>query len=141
MHRERPRQSAKRRRVSILEHGIREPLQGVDSREVRILLNGFKRYRCARKLGIEVVPYESLGDDEAFGIIQLIRIANARSLGMLEQARLIDELRSAHKMAVAEIATLLERSPSWVSISEQFQNSCFRISPSVRLRLTLSLNT
>jgi hypothetical protein len=102
--------------VSILEHGIREPLQGVDCGEVRILLNGFKRYRCARKLGIEVVPYESLGDDEAFGLIQLIRIANARSLGMLEQARLIDELRSAHKMAVSEIATLLERSPSWVSM-------------------------
>jgi len=73
---------------SIVEHGIREPLQGVDSGDGRILLNGFKRYRCAKKLGLGMVPYVSLGCDEAFGIIQLIRIANSRSLSMLEQAKL-----------------------------------------------------
>jgi hypothetical protein len=102
--------------ASIVEHGIREPLQGVDSGEVRILLNGFKRYRCARKLGLAMVPYVSLGCDEAFGIIQLIRIANSRSLSMLEQAKLIDELRSVHAMSVPEIARLLERSNGWVSM-------------------------
>jgi hypothetical protein len=102
--------------ASMVEHGIREPLQGVDSGKVRILLNGFKRYRCARKLGLGMVPYVSLGCDEAFGIIQLIRIANARSLGMLEQARLIDELRNVHAMSVPEIARLLERSNGWVSM-------------------------
>jgi len=102
--------------VSISEHGIREPLQGVDLDECLILLNGFKRYRCAKKLGIGIVPYSSLGSDEVFGIIKLIRIANAKSLTMLEQARLIDELRSAHKMSVSEIATLLEKSKSWVSM-------------------------
>jgi hypothetical protein len=102
--------------ASMVEHGIREPLQGVDSGKVRILLNGFKRYRCARKLGLGMVPYVSLGCDEAFGIIQLIRIANSRSLGMLEQARLIDELRNVHGMSVPEIARLLERSNGWVSM-------------------------
>lgn len=102
--------------ASIVEHGIREPLQGVDSGAARILLNGFKRYRCARKLGLAMVPYVSLGCDEAFGIIQLIRIANSKSLSMLEQARLIDELRSVHGMSVSEIARLLERSNGWVSM-------------------------
>jgi len=101
---------------SIVEHGIREPLQGVDSGDGRILLNGFKRYRCAKKLGLGMVPYVSLGCDEAFGIIQLIRIANSRSLSMLEQAKLIDELRSVHAMSVSEIARLLERSNAWVSM-------------------------
>lgn len=101
---------------SIVEHGIREPLQGVDSGDARILLNGFKRYRCARKLGLAMAPYVSLGCDEAFGIIQLIRIANSRGLSMLEQARLIDELSSVHAMSVSEIARLLERSNGWVSM-------------------------
>lgn len=101
---------------SIVEHGIRDPLQGVDTGEVRILLNGFKRYRCARKLGVSMVPYVSLGSDEAFGIIELIRIANSRSLGMLEQARLIDELKTVHAMSVSEIARLLEKSNGWVSM-------------------------
>lgn len=106
--------------ASILEHGIREPLQGVDSNStqerIRILLNGFKRYRCARKLDIKIVPYYSLGNDEALGIINLLRIANSKSLTTLEQAKLIDELKNIHKMSIPEIAKLLEKSTGWVGM-------------------------
>jgi hypothetical protein len=102
--------------ASILTNGIRDPLQGVDRKGDRILLDGFKRYRCARKLNIAIVPYVSLGDDEACGIIELIRISNARGLSILEQARLIDELKSVHRMSTADIARLLEKSASWVSV-------------------------
>ena len=35
---------------SISDYGLREPLEGVDAAGRRILLNGFKRYRCAKKL-------------------------------------------------------------------------------------------
>jgi len=38
----------------ILENGIQDPLQGVDNKDTRILLNGFKRLRCAQKLGIAI---------------------------------------------------------------------------------------
>ncbi len=102
--------------ISILENGIRDPLQGVDRDGSRILLDGFKRYRCARKLNMGIVPYTSLGDDEAYGIIELLRASNAKGLSMLEQARLIDELKSVHGMSVAEIAVLLEKSKAWVSV-------------------------
>lgn len=101
---------------SISECGIRDPLEGVDKEDVRILLNGFKRLRCAKKLGLGFVPYCSLGSDEVEGIIQLIRISNTKSLSILEQARLIDELRSVHKMSVVELARMVERSKSWVSM-------------------------
>ena len=110
--------------TSILENGIREPLQGVDidtpesteSLESRILLNGFKRYRCAKKLSIDIVPYSSLGNDEAFGIITLLRIANSKNLTILEQAKLIDELNKVHKLSVDQMAQLLEKSKGWVSM-------------------------
>ncbi|MBW1993718.1 MAG: chromosome partitioning protein ParB [Deltaproteobacteria bacterium] len=102
--------------VSIMEKGIRDPLQGVDTKEVRILLDGFKRLRCAQRLGISMVPYASMGADEVLGIIELIRISNAKSLSILEQARFVDELKSVHKMSTAEIAVLLERSKAWVSV-------------------------
>ncbi len=102
--------------LSISAHGIREPLQGVGTEGERILLDGFKRLRCATKLNIGIVPYLSLGDDEPCGIIELLRISNARSLSILEQARLIDELMNVHQMCNAEIATLLERSKAWVSV-------------------------
>jgi hypothetical protein len=102
--------------LSILEKGIRDPLQGVDTKAGRILLDGFKRLRCAKKLGIGMAPYASMGDDEVLGIIELIRISNARSLSILEQAKFVDELKSVHKMSTGEIAQLLERSKSWVSV-------------------------
>jgi hypothetical protein len=102
---------------SILDHGIRDPLRGVETEGgCRILLDGFKRYRCAKKLSIGIVPYHCLGKDEAFGIITLLRIANAKSLNILEQARLIDELKTIHKMSVSQIAGLLEKSNGWVGM-------------------------
>ncbi|MBI4650091.1 chromosome partitioning protein ParB, partial [Candidatus Desantisbacteria bacterium] len=80
------------------------------------LLNGFKRYRCAQKLGIRILPYISLGTDEVMGIIELLRISNSKSLSILEQAKLIDDLKKIHKMCIAEISEKLERSKSWVSM-------------------------
>ncbi len=100
--------------VSIQERGIEKPLEGVDIDEQRILLNGFKRYRCARRLGLGLVPYVSLGSDEATGIIAVLRSSTEKSLSILEQAQFIDDLIHLHKMIVAEIAETLSRSKSWV---------------------------
>jgi hypothetical protein len=102
--------------TSIAERGIEEPLEGADVGEGGILLNGFKRYRCARKLGIGRAPYTSLGEDEAVAIMSLLRTSNNKALGILEQAGFIDELKNVHKMSVAEIAGELSRSKGWVSM-------------------------
>jgi hypothetical protein len=118
--------------ASILEKGILDPLQGVDSGDARILLNGFKRYRCARKLNIGIAPYCSLAGDEAAGIIELLRTSNAKSLSILEQAKLIDELKSVHTMATKDIADLLEKSKAWVSVRSGIISE---ISPPVMARI------
>jgi hypothetical protein len=102
--------------ASIVDHGIRDPLQGTYTNGCRILLDGFKRYRCAKQLGIAVVPYLSLGADQPLAIITLLRASNAKSLSILEQAKLIEELKSEYAMSTSEIAELLERSSSWVSV-------------------------
>jgi len=102
--------------ASIAARGIEEPLEGVDTAAGHILLNGFKRYRCARKLRIETVPYSSLGQDEAIGIMGILRVSNNKALSILEQARFIDDLKNLHHMSVAEIAEELLRSKSWVSM-------------------------
>ena len=52
--------------AAIAERGIEEALEGVDTAGASILLNGFKRYRCAAKLRIRMAPYASLGEDEAY---------------------------------------------------------------------------
>jgi hypothetical protein len=108
---------------SIAQRGIEEPLDGVDlpagppgGQQTKVLLNGFKRYRCARRLRLATVPYSSLGADEAAAILSLLKTSNNRALSILEQAAFIAELRHARGMNVAEISTELSRSKSWVSM-------------------------
>ena len=95
--------------ASIAERGIEEALEGVDADGASILLNGFKRYRCAAKLRIHMAPYASLGEDEAAAIVTLLRVSNDRSLTILEQARFIEELRQRNALSVADIAGQLSR--------------------------------
>jgi hypothetical protein len=100
---------------SIAQRGIEEPLEGVEAQERRVLLNGFKRYRCARQLRLATVPYSSLGQDEAVGILSLLRTSNNRALSILEQASFIADLKHACQMSVAQIAAELSRSKAWVA--------------------------
>jgi len=102
--------------ASIAERGIQEPLAGVDTPRGRVLLDGFRRYRCATKLGIECVPYVSLGEEEATGIAHLMRVAKSQTLSMLEQAKFVVELLTTHEMSPADVAEMLSRSKAWVSL-------------------------
>ena len=101
--------------ASIAERDIEQPLAGVNTPQGRLLLDGFKRYRCAAKLGIECVPYVSLGEEEAAGIASLMR-AKQKTLSILEQARFVVELLSMHGMTIADVAETLLRSKAWVSM-------------------------
>lgn len=101
---------------SIAQRGIEESLEGVEVGAVSVLLNGFKRHRCARKLRIQRVPFASMGTDEVVGIMTLLRVSNNKALSLLEQARFIDELKNVQKMSLAQIATELSRSKAWVSM-------------------------
>ena len=115
-HRMRDRASEARLLTAIAERGIAEPLEGVDESERHVLLNGFKRLRCVRKLGITTVPYVSLGQDAALGIVALLRTSNDKALSLLEQAGFVDEINRLHQMSVAGIAEALSRSKAWVSL-------------------------
>lgn len=102
--------------ASIEQRGIEQPLEGVDNARARILLNGFKRYRCAAKLRLGLVPYHPLGEQQAEAILNLLRVSNHHALSILEQAAFVDELCRLESMSVAEIAEQLSRSKAWVSM-------------------------
>jgi len=104
--------------ASIAERGIEQPLEGVDTRQGILLLDGFKRWRCANKLSVQRVPYVSLGTDEAQAITQLLGPAPHQSLNILEQAKFVVELLSVHKLSLAEVAQTLSRSKAWVSMRQ-----------------------
>ncbi len=102
--------------ASLALRGIDEPLEGVAVGESLVLLNGFKRYRCAHKLQIHRVPFTSLGPDETAGILSLLRTSNHKTLSLLEQSGFVDELKHARNLSVAEIAAELAVSKAWVSM-------------------------
>ena len=106
----------KRLLATIAGEGIREPLQGVREGTVRILLDGFKRLRAARKLNLHTVPFGCLGTDEVGGILELLRQGQRSSLAPLEQARFVQELHRTRGLSVAEIAEQLSRSKAWVTL-------------------------
>jgi len=72
--------------------------------------------RCARQLKIATVPYLSLGNDEAMGIIDLMRDSFAHKLNIIEEIKLIEALKTTHGLCVAEIADHLGKSKAWVSV-------------------------
>lgn len=102
--------------AAIAQVGIQQPLQGVQLSSARILLDGFKRLRCANKLHLSTVPFVSLAPEEAAGIVCLLRAANDHELSLLEQARFLDELQASCGLSLAEIAQQLSRSKAWVSL-------------------------
>ncbi len=113
--------------LSILKTGIRDPLRGVENEESKILLDGFKRLRCAKKLNIEIIPYISMGNDQAMGIVELIRGSFSKGLNILEQSKLIDELKNSYGMSVAEIADQLGKSKTWVNLRVEAKKSTSQV--------------
>jgi ParB/RepB/Spo0J family partition protein len=115
--------------AAIAERGIEQPLAGVDTHQGRLLLDGFKRYRCAEKLCIECVPYVSLAAEETQGIAALVEARQQKTLSILEQARFVVELLTTHQMSIAEVAEMLSRSKAWVSAR---RNLLSEMSPAVQ---------
>lgn len=101
--------------ASIIRCGIENPLEGVDAQGVPILLDGFKRYRCARKLNLHVVPFVCVAQSVSEGMLNLLRGPHRRPLDILEEAALVDELKNLNHLAPAEIAKWVRRSKTWVN--------------------------
>jgi ParB/RepB/Spo0J family partition protein len=101
--------------ASISEQGVLMPLQGVFKNNTFIIIDGFKRYRCCKKLNIDIVPIKEIGTNNVEGILNFMRASNEASLSILEQAKLVDELHDEMKMTIRDIACSVDKSPSWVS--------------------------
>ncbi len=128
------RQPAREERLllSMAERGIEQPLEGIAGADAIILLDGFKRHRCACKLHLGTVPLVVVGADAAAGIIGLLRGERERRLSLLEQAAFLDELQQLENLSVAELAAQLARSKSWVSVR---LGLLAELSPAVRAEL------
>lgn len=104
--------------TSIMERDIEEPLSVAQCEipDMYVLIDGFKRYRCARKLGKGMVPAQSVAQDVPCAILAMIRRRESHGLSTLEQSAMIEELHKRYNLSIYDIALRLNRSPSWVSM-------------------------
>lgn len=104
--------------ASITERDILDPIQVVSCKDsdTYVVLDGFKRYRCALKLKMGTIPVVIIANDAAEGILTFIRRQRHSGLNILDQAALVEELHTRYHLSVYDIAARLERAPSWVSM-------------------------
>ena len=103
----------------ISRHGLQQPVLGVWQQQQFVLLDGFKRLRCAEQLRLPTVNVRSIGEDQAIGIVSLMRAAKNATLDIFEEATFVRELLETHRMTVGEVAEQLQRSKAWVSMRRQ----------------------
>lgn len=117
----RTRNAAAERKLltSITERDILDPIQVVSSEkdDTHVILDGFKRYRCALKLKMGTIPAVVIANSEVEGIFTFIRRHQHQTgLNILDQAALVEELHTRYHLSIYDIAKKLDRAPSWVSM-------------------------
>ncbi|MBF0245377.1 MAG: hypothetical protein HQL31_08910 [Planctomycetes bacterium] len=85
-----------------------------------VLLDGFKRLRSMKRLNWGMAPCTFIAEDEAAGIVELLKRAQGRKMNLYEEAGFVLELHRKHGMHHGRIASLLGRSKGWVSMRVQF---------------------
>ena len=107
--------------VSIQENGFFENLSCIENKNAKpILIDGFKRFRCAQKLNIPKIPVTIISNNEVDGLLQVIRNHDSHTLTMIEQASIVDKLLSTHNLTNADVAKKVGRSQAWVSLRKNF---------------------
>lgn len=114
----RDRATEKRLLSSIMEQDILEPVEvvGPGNGSMYILVDGFKRYRCARKLSKWIIPAQCIASDITGGLLSFLRRGMHKGVSAIEEAALIEELYKRCGMNIYNIALHIGRSPSWVSM-------------------------
>src|SRR5690554_5964263 len=99
----RTRNAAAERKLltSITERDILDPIQVVSSEkdDTHVILDGFKRYRCALKLKMGTIPAVVIANSEVEGIFTFIRRHQHQTgLNILDQAALVEELHTRYHL-------------------------------------------
>ena len=101
---------------SLLRCGQLLPIVVVESTPPRfVLIDGYKRVAAARRVGRDTLQAQIWPGCEKDALFQLLARDGARQFDVFEQAQLLRELKTTHRLSQTEIAAGMGRHPSWVT--------------------------
>jgi ParB family chromosome partitioning protein len=103
--------------ASLAKDGQQSPVMVVAGaeRERFVLIDGYARVAVLRELARDVVEATVVSLPEADALVKAHRLEGERRRSPLEEGWLLEELMERHGLRLAELATRLGRSKSWVS--------------------------
>lgn len=101
-----------------MERDTQDPLEVVESdcKTRYVLIDGFKRYRCARKLSKLIIPVRCIAPDVTGVLVSFLRRSIHKGVSTIEEAAVVEELHKRCGMSIYDIAHHTGRSPAWVSM-------------------------
>jgi len=107
-----------------LERGeVLDPLLVAMENETPLLIDGFKRLRCLKKLKWSMVPCITIATSTTDGILEWLKLTGGKQASLYEVAGFVQELHKVHGMSPSAIADHLRRSKAWVCMRLQFLRS------------------
>ena len=80
-----------------------------------VLIDGYQRVAAARRAGLDTLQAHIWPDPAPDALCQLLASDGARQFDVFEQAAVLRELKSTHRMSQNRIAAQMGRHPSWVT--------------------------
>jgi hypothetical protein len=77
-----------------------------------VLIDGFKRLRCMKKLKWTMAPCVQIASSTTDGIVEWLKLTGVKRATLFEIAGFVQELHKVHAMTPSEIADHLHRSKS-----------------------------
>ena len=100
--------------ASLIKHGQLTAVVAVEDGECHILIDGFKRHRCACKLGMKTLKTTVLKKSCAEAKALLYLLNRPDGFSTIMEALVVWELVEIEGLSQVEAAALLERHKSWV---------------------------
>jgi len=108
---------------SIASIGVKMPIQGYFENEVFYLLDGHKRVRACKKLNISILTCEEIGTNLSSSLLKILVSTSEKNLHIIEQGQMIKSLIESEEMSITDVARLLNKGRSWVSVRLNMINS------------------
>ena len=101
--------------ASLIKYGQLSPVIAVDDKNRMTLIDGFKRQRSARQIGMKTLWVSPVmkSDSEAKALIYLLN--RSKGFSMITEAILVRDLVEVEGLNQVEVGILLERHKSWIS--------------------------